>query len=243
MSNHQTTQAAARPTAGKDSDLRAAAAGLLSVRKATPSNNAIEKSSVHHGKLLPTHVTEYSAPISSNAAGLRSLQAVESILKSRYAKPEPPNRPQGINGEMSREEERAWKRARSRLYTQKNRSRKKEQIALLIQGIIFFKQQLGEPNNNLPGLNKQRKRGGHQLTNLPSEEQMRNMTEREVSDWKKNERLKRKRESNAASLKQKDEHTMHLAIEHEMLHDRYRQKCNEIGINEEDWWIPTFPPP
>ena len=245
MSNHRAQ--AAGPTAGKDSDLRAAAAGLLSVRKATPSNNAIDKSIVYNGKPFPTDVTECSAPVSSNAAGLRSLQAVESILKSRYPKAEPPNRPQGVNGgEMSREEEIAWKRARSRLYTQRNRSRKKEQIALLMQGIIFFKQKLGEPNNNLHGFNKQPKRGGHQLINLPSEEQMRNMTEREVSEWKKKERLKRKRESNAASLKEQEQHTINLAIEHEMLHDRYRQRCKEIGIDEQDWWIsnlPTVPPP
>jgi two-component sensor histidine kinase len=41
--------------------------------------------------------------------------------------------------------------------------------------------------------------------------------------------LKCKREANAASAKEQQDRILQLAIEHEMLHEKYKAKCNGSG--------------
>jgi hypothetical protein len=246
----------------KDSDLAQAAAGLLCVRKsALPpirspafSNNysasdASKTTTEFQPSAAPnsnaTTVIRPPAFAASRAAGLRSLQAVESLLKSNNSKTVPPH-PNGAT--ITPEEERAWKRARSCVYTQRNRARKTEQIELLERGIAFFQRQLGiykhdatdKQNYAMADTQKTSKlKGVKRNVYLPPEEELRQMTEEELSEWKRKERLKRKREANAVAAKQQEERIVQLAIEHEMLHDRYQIKCRERGMSEQEWFGPN----
>jgi hypothetical protein len=245
----------------KDSDLAQAAAGLLCVRKSalppirspeSVNNNSASDASKTTTELKPSaarnsNATTVGGPpafAASRAAGLRSLQAVESLLKSNNCKTVPPQ-PNGAT--ITPEEERAWKRARSCVYTQRNRARKAEQIALLERGIAFFRRQLeiyqdatDKQNYTMADTHKTSKlKGVKRNVYLPPEEELRQMTEEELSEWKRKERLKRKREANAVAAKQQEERIVQLAIEHEMLHDQYQIKCRERGMSEQEWFGPN----
>jgi hypothetical protein len=248
MNNQIGTQAPSSdsPAIGKDSDLAEAAAGLLSFapsiqHSATTSaaaTNAHEQRSFPANNPIP--VITYGSPPSaaSRAAGLRSLQAVESIIKSQHMKSVPPN-PMAVKGEITPEQEREWKRARSRTYTQRNRAKKTEQIDLLERGIAFFKRQLGvQQSPSIKSNNRKcsKPKGSKRNVYLPLEEELAKMTDAELTEWKRKERLKRKREANAASTKQHEDQMIQLAIEHEMLHDQYKTKCRETGSAEQDWF-------
>lgn len=251
--NNQFTAGA--PSPGRDSDLRAAAAGLLSVSKSALShqprttsafatsaaiinNNLLASAPVAHNITRHPNVPFANKPAASRAVGLRSLQAVESILKSQdTAKTVPPR----VSGEVNPEQERAWKRARSCIYTQRNRAKKAEQLALLEKGIRFFKEKLGihnETTSTKPDVSKKtsKLKGVKRNEYLPPEDQLIKMTDEQVSEWKRKERLKRKREANAVSAKHQQEQLERLAVEHELLHERYQTKCRETGIEEQEWF-------
>ena len=259
MSNQANNQSAVNaPLPGRDSDLRAAAAGLLSVSKSAlshqPKTTSVTFGTVVNDNLIAAsapgapsitnhpNVTFTNKPAASRAAGLRSLQEVESLLKSHdTAKTVPPHPLQSVNEEVTPEQERAWKRARSCVYTQRNRAKKSEQLALLERGITFFKEKLGiqnEPTNNKPDDSKKasKLKGVKRNEYLPPEDQLTHMTDKQVTEWKRKERLKRKREANAESVKRQQEHMMQLAIEHEMLHEQYKAKCRETGTEEQEWF-------
>jgi hypothetical protein len=246
----------------KDSDLAQAAAGLLCVRKSalppirSPASsiiNSASDASKTTTELKPsaarnsnaTTVIRPPAFAASRAAGLRSLQAVESLLMKSNSKTVPPH----PDGATTPEEERAWKRARSCVYTQRNRARKAEQIALLERGIAFFQRQLGiykhdatdKQNCTMADTHKTSKlKGVKRNVYLPPENELQQMTEEELLEWKRNQRLKRKREANVVSVKQQEERIMQLAMEHEMLHEQYDQiKCRESGMGEQEWFGPN----
>jgi hypothetical protein len=177
-------------------------------------------------------------PIStaSQALGLRSLQAVESLLKGHQNNKSVPQTP---GGELTAEQEKAWKRARSRVYTQRNRAKTAEQVELLERGIVFFKRQLGiQHHTNIPDPNKKtsKLKGVKRNVYLPPKEQLDQMTDDEVTEWKRKERLKRKRAANAATSQQQQEQIMRLAVEHETLHEQYRVRCRDTGTVEQDWF-------
>lgn len=237
------------------SDLAQAAAGLLSVGKFTSGNCShsqtaprVSPSGESNTIKTPQAVTTANLAATTDnlssaavrAAGLRSLQAVESLLRSQQGKCIPANPLTGIVGDkVTAEEYQAWKRARSCVYTARNRSKKVEQIKVLEEGIEFFKRQLGigseskvdeQQDSSLDTKKPPSKlKGVKRKVYLPPEEQMSKMTEEEISEWKRKERLKRKREANAASVKEQQDRILQLAIEHEMLHEKYKAKCNGSG--------------
>jgi hypothetical protein len=55
----------------------------------------------------------------------------------------------------------------------------------------------------------------------PPAEQMANMTSEEISEWKRTERLKRKREKAAITMKEESERLLKLTIEYEQLKQMY----------------------
>ncbi|KAL7478166.1 hypothetical protein ACHAW6_003941 [Cyclotella cf. meneghiniana] len=230
-----------------DSDLAQAAAGLLSVRQSAPP---ICASGLSNSPTSTTHET--AALISSTAsdrpkrvaksrllpsaadraAGLRSLQAVESLLRCQQSKIIPAHPFTGNVGEVTADEQQAWKRARSCVYTARNRAKKVEQMKVLEEGIQFFKAELGisiKPKEvEQEDIKKPSKlKGVKRNVYLPPEDDMKRMTEEEISEWKRMERLKRKREANAAAAKQQQEKMLQLAIEHELLHEQYKAKCKD----------------
>lgn len=252
------SQASTKPTAA-GSDLAQAAAGLLCVRTSSYCRTAQSdehvncKSSACAFESQPSAISR-SVPVrkpdplianipttsaASLAVGLRSLQAVESLLKGYYMKSVPPI----PDGGMTADQEKAWKRARSRVYTQRNRAKTSEQVELLERGIVFFKRQLGiQHHTNKPDSNKEtsKLKGVKRNVYLPPKEQLDRMTNDEVTEWKRKERLRRKREANAATAQQQQEQIMRLAIEHETLHDQYRVRCRETGTVEQDWFEQTM---
>ncbi|KAL3780181.1 hypothetical protein HJC23_013989 [Cyclotella cryptica] len=241
------TRSGATTAAASDSDLAQAAAGLLSVRQSAPPifpsglTNA-DRSPANEGAALKSSVvceqpnrvasTRLLPSTTDRAAGLRSLQAVESILRSQQSMIIPAHPLAGNGGMFTVEDQQAWKRARSCVYTARNRAKKVEQMKVLEEGIQFFKTELGIPIE--PKVEEQedtkkasKLKGVKRNVYLPPEEELKKMSDEEISEWKRKERLKRKRDANAAAAKQQQEKMLQLAIEHEVLHEQYKAKCKD----------------
>ena len=111
--------------------------------------------------------------------------------------------------------------------TARHRARKKEQLAEMVTGIDFFRAQLGMPPRvDEPKENKSR--AGKKRPNYdPPPAMMAQMTDEEVSEWKRLERLKRKREKTASNLKEENEKMLKLKIEYERLQQIYNSSMSQ----------------
>ncbi|KAL7515694.1 hypothetical protein ACHAXN_012911 [Cyclotella atomus] len=156
-------------------------------------------------------------------ASKKSVKADASAQVKADAKKFRPDDYASMTDEQKLELNRAYRCAS----TARHRARKKEQLKDVIKGIDFFRAQLGLPPREPDP--KSTSRAGQKRPNYnPPADQMANMTPEEVSEWKRVERLKRKREKTAIALKEENERLLKLTIEHEQLQQMY---TNGIAIS------------
>lgn len=149
-------------------------------------------------------------------ASKKSVKADTSAQIKADAKKFRPDDYASMTDEQKLELNRAYRCAS----TARHRARKKEQLEDVIKGIDFFRAQLGLPPREPDP--KSTSRAGQKRPNYnPPADQMANMTPEEVSEWKRVERLKRKREKTAIALKEENERLLKLTIEHEQLQQMY----------------------
>ena len=131
---------------------------------------------------------------------------------------------------LTPEEERERLRAYRCESTARHRAKKKEHRAELIERIEFFRSALGmPPRPATPPPNKSR--AGCKRPNYnPPPEQMAKMTTAEISEWKRIQRIKRKREKTADLAKEENEKMLNLAVEHAQLQQLYK---NSIADSDE----------
>ena len=110
--------------------------------------------------------------------------------------------------------------------TARHRAKKKEQMAEITTGIDFFRNLMGMPPRE-DDSNKNKSRAGQKRPNYdPPADKIDKMTDEEISEWKRLERLRRKREKTAQNLKEENEKIMKLTIEYEQLRQMYE---NSVG--------------
>ena len=132
---------------------------------------------------------------------------------------------------LTPEEERERIRAYRCASTARHRARKKEHRAEMLESIDFYRSALGmPPRPATPPRNKSR--AGLKRPNYdPPAEQMALMTAEEVSEWKRVQRMKRKREKTADLVKQENEKLLNLAAEHAQLKQLYK---NSVATSDEE---------
>lgn len=110
--------------------------------------------------------------------------------------------------------------------TARHRAKKKEHMAEITTGIDFFRNLMGMPPRE-DDSNKNKSRAGQKRPNYdPPADKIDKMTDEEISEWKRLERLRRKREKTAQNLKEENEKIMKLTIEYEQLKQMYE---NSVG--------------
>jgi hypothetical protein len=216
-----------------------------------PDAVGISSASIKNGMTAENHVHLRSAVVNDgNVQVVNALAVVtaagDAVAKGSSAPPKSQKPRQDIKADASAQVKADAKKFRpddyasmtdeqklelNRAYrcasTARHRARKKEQLEDVIKGIDFFRAQLGLPPREPDP--KSTSRAGQKRPNYnPPADQMANMTPEEVSEWKRVERLKRKREKTAIALKEENERLLKLTIEHEQLQQMY---TNGIAIS------------